>query len=191
MSSSTISGESSAEAAESSRSDGESSPWASASAAAYRRCSAEIPSLPIRDSVHGGFADRHAFRCGLRVSDLGCTMRSMSRHHAIDYIEITVTDLADAKRFYGEAFGWEFNDYGPGYAGICGAEAEVGGLRQDEETKAGGPFVLLYSEELDKSAEAVRSAGGQVVNGPYEFPGGRRFHFTDPSGNELGVWGKA
>ncbi|MFD8492428.1 VOC family protein [Amycolatopsis sp. NPDC059657] len=115
----------------------------------------------------------------------------MSRHHAIDYIEITVTDLADAKRFYGEAFGWEFNDYGPGYAGIRGAEGEVGGLRQDEETKAGGPFVLLYSDELDKSAEAVRSAGGQVVNGPYEFPGGRRFHFTDPSGNELGVWAEA
>ncbi|WP_370945858.1 VOC family protein [Amycolatopsis sp. cg5] len=115
----------------------------------------------------------------------------MSRHHAIDYIEITVTDLDAAKRFYTEAFGWEFNDYGPAYAGIRGADGEVGGLRQDEKTTAGGPFVLLYSDELDKSAAAVRSAGGQVVNGPYEFPGGRRFHFTDPSGNELGVWAQA
>ncbi|TQC44463.1 VOC family protein, partial [Rhodococcus sp. WS4] len=52
----------------------------------------------------------------------------------------------------------------------------------------GGPFVLLYSDDLDASADAVRAAGGSVVNGPYDFPGGRRFHFTDPSGNELGVW---
>lgn len=115
----------------------------------------------------------------------------MSQHHAIDYVEITVTDLGEAKRFYSEAFGWEFNEYGPEYAGIRGAQGEVGGLRQDVEVRSGGPFVLLFSDELDKSAEAVRRAGGQVVNGPYEFPGGRRFHFTDPSGNELGVWAKA
>jgi predicted enzyme related to lactoylglutathione lyase len=57
--------------------------------------------------------------------------------------------------------------------------------------RAGGPFVLLYSTDLNRSVEAVKNAGGQVVNGPYEFPGGRRFHFTDPSGNELGVWAEA
>ncbi|SCE93807.1 hypothetical protein GA0070607_3430 [Micromonospora coriariae] len=125
------------------------------------------------------------------------TMRSMSessphRHHAIDYIEFTVTDLDQAKRFYAEAFGWQFNDYGPGYAGIRSphgdAAAEVGGLRADQEVRAGGPLVLLYSADLDRSAQVVKDAGGQVVNGPYDFPGGRRFHFTDPSGNELGVW---
>ena len=65
----------------------------------------------------------------------------------------------------------------------------MGGLRLDSEVRTGGgPLVLLYSADLDASAEAVRRAGGQVVSGPYEFPGGRRFHFTDPSGNELGVW---
>jgi len=117
------------------------------------------------------------------------------RHHAIDYVELTVTDLERAKRFYSEAFGWRFNDYGPDYAGIASPEGEsapeVGGLRRDEQVRAGGPFVLLYSTDLDQSVQAVRSAGGQVVNGPYEFPGGRRFHFTDPSGNELGVWAEA
>jgi uncharacterized protein len=104
-----------------------------------------------------------------------------------------VTDLDQAKRFYTEAFGWRFNDYGPAYAGIRSpnGESEVGGLRQDAEVRAGGPLVLLYSNDLDKSVEEVKSAGGQVVNGPYEFPGGRRFHFTDPSGNELGVWAQA
>jgi predicted enzyme related to lactoylglutathione lyase len=117
------------------------------------------------------------------------------QHHAIDYVELTVTDLDQTKRFYTEAFGWRFNDYGPEYAGIQspqGASApEVGGLRAGPAVPAGGPLVLLYSTDLDRSVEAVKSAGGQVVNGPYEFPGGRRFHFTDPSGNELGVWAEA
>jgi predicted enzyme related to lactoylglutathione lyase len=117
------------------------------------------------------------------------------RHHAIDYIELTVTDLDQAKRFYAEAFGWRFNDYGPDYAGIQSPQGEsapeVGGLRKDQQVRAGGPFVLLYSTDLDQSLTAVTNAGGQVVNGPYGFPGGRRFHFTDPSGNELGVWAEA
>ncbi|MEU1247193.1 VOC family protein [Micromonospora arida] len=117
---------------------------------------------------------------------------SPHRHHAIDYVELTVTDLAVAKRFYADAFGWQFNDYGPEYAGIRSphgdAAPEVGGLRLDGEVRAGGPLVLLYSTDLDRSVQAVKEAGGQVVNGPYEFPGGRRFHFTDPSGNELGAW---
>ncbi|MEV2275401.1 VOC family protein [Nocardiopsis sp. NPDC049922] len=123
-------------------------------------------------------------------------MRNMSnRHHDIDYVELTVTDLDQAKRFYTEAFGWSFNDYGPEYSGIqspAGGDApEIGGLALGERPSPGGPFVLLYSEDLDASAEAVRKAGGEVVNGPYGFPGGRRFHFTDPSGNELGVWSAA
>jgi predicted enzyme related to lactoylglutathione lyase len=106
------------------------------------------------------------------------------RHHAIDYVELTVTDLEQAKRFYTEAFGWRFSDYGPEYAGIQSPQGEsapeVGGLRTGQEVRAGGPFVLLYSTDLNRSVEAVKNAGGQVVNGPYEFPGGRRFHFTGP-----------
>jgi predicted enzyme related to lactoylglutathione lyase len=119
-------------------------------------------------------------------------MPETHRHHAFDYIELTVTDLEQAKQFYAAAFGWMFNDYGPGYAGIqslaAGDAPEVGGLRVDEETRSGGPLVLLYSADLDQTVAAVIDAGGTVVSGPYEFPGGRRFHFTDPSGNELGVW---
>ncbi|WP_150239463.1 VOC family protein [Nocardiopsis quinghaiensis] len=117
------------------------------------------------------------------------------RHHAIDYLELTVTDLDRARRFYSDAFGWSFNDYGPQYTGIRnprGADApEVGGLALGEQVRPGGPFVLLYSTDLDRSAEAVAAAGGRVVEGPYTFPGGRRFHFTDPSGNELGVWAES
>lgn len=126
------------------------------------------------------------------MQNAGMADSEQHRHHAIDYIELTVTDLAAAKRFYTDAFGWQFNDYGPAYAGIRSsadnAAPEVGGLRQDDTVRAGGPLVLLFSADLDKSVTAVQEAGGAVVNGPYEFPGGRRFHFTDPSGNELGVW---
>lgn len=117
------------------------------------------------------------------------------RHHAIDYVELTVTDLDRAKRFYVEAFDWRFNDYGPEYAGIQSSHGasspEVGGLRLDPRARTGGPLVLLYSTDLDRSLESVRNAGGEVVAEPFGFPGGRRFHFTDPSGNELGVWAEA
>jgi len=112
-------------------------------------------------------------------------------HHAIDYVEITVPDVAAAKAFYGSAFGWRFTDYGPGYAGIQGATREQGGLTQGEPKGPGGPLVVLYSENLDETLAAVTSAGGTVSAAPFEFPGGRRFHFTDPGGNELGVWSAA
>lgn len=113
---------------------------------------------------------------------------TMHTHHAIDYIELRVTDLAEAKRFYTAAFGWSFNDYGPGYAGIQGPQREVGGLMQTEEVTPGGPLIVLYSDALDASVTAVERAGGRIVDAPFEFPGGRRFHFSDPSGNVLGVW---
>ena len=112
-------------------------------------------------------------------------------HHTIDYIEIAVTNVAEAKRFYGAAFGWTFNDYGPGYAGIQGPGREVGGLREDEHVRAGGPLVVLYSRTLDDTLTKVRQAGGRMVKEPFTFPGGRRFHFSDPSGNELAVWSEA
>lgn len=112
----------------------------------------------------------------------------MSTHHTIDYIELTVRDLASAKRFYATAFGWQFNDYGPEYAGIKGSGGEVGGLHQTNDERTAGPLVILYSKDLEQSVAAVQSAGGKIVREPYAFPGGRRFHFADPSGNELGVW---
>ena len=115
------------------------------------------------------------------------------RHHALDYVELNVTDLAATRRFYEAAFGWQFNDYGPAYAGIRApdGEGEVGGLNATAEPRRGGPLVLLWSDDLDATVAAVREAGGEVLEGPYEFPGGRRFHFADPSGNELGVWAQA
>jgi predicted enzyme related to lactoylglutathione lyase len=116
------------------------------------------------------------------------------QHHTIDYVELVVTDLAAAIEFYRTAFGWAFVDYGPDYAGIAsgrGDGSEVGGLlRSDEARAVGGPLVLLYSDDLDASMQTIRSAGGTILQEPYAFPGGRRLHFADPAGNELGVWSR-
>ena len=115
----------------------------------------------------------------------------MHHHHTIDYIEFTVRDMQAAQSFYGTAFGWRFTDYGPDYAGIQrhDGDGEVGGLRRDDEVTPGGALVVLFSEDLEASVRAVQAAGGKIVVEPFAFPGGRRFHFQDPSGNELAVWG--
>ncbi len=114
----------------------------------------------------------------------------MSRHHTIDYIELGVTDLERTRAFYEQTFGWEFVDYGLDYAGIRapGGDGEVGGLNPARPPATGGVLVLLYSDDLDATLAGVPEAGGSVLVEPYTFPGGRRFHFADPSGNELGVW---
>lgn len=119
-------------------------------------------------------------------------MTTSPLHHALDYVELVVTDLDISKRFFTDAFGWSFNDYGPGYAGIVspsGDGSEVGGLLlADMPRPVGGPLVLLYSDDLDATAGSIVAAGGTILQQPYEFPGGRRLHFADPTGNELGVW---
>ncbi|NBD95166.1 MAG: VOC family protein [Gammaproteobacteria bacterium] len=112
-------------------------------------------------------------------------------HHAIDYIEIPVTDLDAAKRFYGAAFGWAFNDYGDQYVGIRrpGDDGlESGGFRPVDHVLPGGVLLVLYSADLAASLEAVRLAGGEITAEPFGFPGGRRFQFRDPDGHELAVW---
>ena len=113
---------------------------------------------------------------------------SAHAHHAIDYLEFSVTDLDAAKQFYSAAFGWRFTDYGPGYCGIQGDGREVGGFALASTVTRGGPLVILFSNDLEASLDAVRAAGGRVVKEPFTFPGGRRFEFLDPSGNALAVW---
>lgn len=111
-------------------------------------------------------------------------------HHAISYIEFGVTDPPATRAFYEEAFGWQFNDYGPMYSGIQAADgaSEVGGLNPNAEPSNTGSLVLIFSTDLDATLAAVEAAGGIIVEAPYGFPGGRRFEFMDPSGNRLGVY---
>ncbi len=115
----------------------------------------------------------------------------MHTHHDIDYIEFSVLDMAATKRFYSAAFGWTFTNYGPDYAGIQGPGREPGGLRRVDEVTRGGPLVVLFSQDLESTLASVKAAGGRIVKDVFSFPGGRRFHFEDPSGNELAVWSDA
>lgn len=113
-------------------------------------------------------------------------------HHGIDYVELSVTDMSEAKGFYSKAFEWTFNDYGPDYAGIKkSGGGEVGGLCRADSVQAGGPLIILYSDDLENTLEQVKAAGGRIAKEPFSFPGGRRFQFLDPSGNELAVWTEA
>lgn len=116
------------------------------------------------------------------------TSKSTHVHHGIDYIEFTVTDMKKAQAFYSSAFGWKFNDYGPGYAGIQREHGEAGGFRLDKQVTKGGPLVVLYSKDLDATFAKVKASGAKIDKAPFEFPGGRRFEFEDPSGNALAVW---
>lgn len=111
-------------------------------------------------------------------------------HHAINYIEFLVTDMEKAKKFFSSAFGWQFNEYGPEYAGIkqFDGEGECGGLCLADKVVPGGPLVILFSNNLEQSYESVKLAGGTITTETFSFPGGRRFHFADPSGNILAVW---
>ena len=105
----------------------------------------------------------------------------------MDYIEFPANDIAATKKFYSEVFGWEFTDYGPDYTSFSDGRL-AGGFSAAMEVQAGGPLVVLYSTNLPDIQARVGEAGGQIVRDAFEFPGGHRFHFTDPSGNELAVW---
>jgi predicted enzyme related to lactoylglutathione lyase len=114
-------------------------------------------------------------------------MSNTEHDRRIDYIEFSVKSVPEAKRFYGSAFGWSFEDYGPDYASFADGRLS-GGFQTAAQVQRGGPLVVIYAADLESMERRVREAGGSVVKPIFSFPGGRRFHFTDPSGNELAVW---
>jgi uncharacterized protein len=111
----------------------------------------------------------------------------MERYRRIDYIELPATDIAATKRFYSDAFGWKFTDYGPDYTSFEDGRL-AGGFTKDGTVAKGGPLVVIYADKLEAVEAKVRQAGATIVKPIFSFPGGRRFHFSDPSGNELAVW---
>lgn len=108
----------------------------------------------------------------------------------INYVEMPSKDIAATKQFFSAAFGWSFVDYGPDYIAIENAGIDGGFYKSDLHTNAdnGSVLVVLYSAALEETLEKVKSCGGQIKKEIYDFPGGRRFHFTDPNGNEYAVW---
>ncbi|WLS02552.1 VOC family protein [Shinella oryzae] len=115
-------------------------------------------------------------------------MSSRGADRKIDYIEFNVADIARSKAFYGSAFGWTFTDYGPQYCEFQDGRL-TGGFTTTAPVRAqGGPLIILFADELEEILARVEAAGGTVVQPIFDFPGGRRFHFTDPDGYELAVW---
>lgn len=115
-------------------------------------------------------------------------------NNSINYIELPMTDNNATKKFYGDVFGWTFTDWGPDYISFEGANID-GGFESATvdgavQPRAPGVLVVLYAENLEDKFAAVKTAGGIIAKEIFSFPGGRRFHFKDPNGNELAVWTK-
>ncbi len=115
-------------------------------------------------------------------------MDTQSNEGRADYIEFPATDIAQTKAFYTGLFNWKFTDYGPDYTSFEDGRI-AGGFYRKEAVTAGGPLVVIYTADLENMQTKVQAAGGAIVKPIFSFPGGRRFHFADPSGNELAVWG--
>ena len=105
----------------------------------------------------------------------------------IDYIEIAATDIEATKRFYQSVFGWKFTDYGPDYTSFEDGRI-TGGFYKADSARPGSVLVVMFAVDLEAMEKKVRDARAKIVKPIFSFPGGRRFHFADPSGNELAVW---
>ena len=114
----------------------------------------------------------------------------MNEHGKLNYVEFPCRDIAKTKAFFERAFGWSFVDYGPEYTSFSNQGLDGGFFKSDQcaATKAGSALLVFYSARLEETLTNVQSAGGAVVQPIFAFPGGRRFHFTEPSGNEFAVW---
>ena len=104
----------------------------------------------------------------------------------INFVELPARDLASAKMFYQDVFGWSLTDFGPTYACTLTGKVDLG-LQGDMDDAPAAPLAVIVVVDLEAAQAAVESAGGRVVKAIFSFPGGRRFHFTDPNGMELAV----
>ena len=108
----------------------------------------------------------------------------------INYIELPARDIEGSKRFFSDAFDWRFIEYGPDYAAFEDAGIDGGFFSSDltARTDSGSALVVMYSHDLEATQARVEDAGGTILKAIFSFPGGRRFHFSDPSDNEYAVW---
>ena len=105
----------------------------------------------------------------------------------INYVEFKAKNLDQIKAFYTAAFDWTFTDYGPTYTAFSNSGLD-GGFEKTDSNIVNGALVVLYHKNLDEVKNSIIVAGGTLTEDIFSFPGGRRFHFADPSGNELAVW---
>jgi len=114
----------------------------------------------------------------------------MNQHEKINYIEFPAKDIALTKSFFSSVFSWVFEDYGPDYVAFSNAGIDGGFFTSDQvvSTQQGSALVVFYSEHLEQTQSKIEQAGGSILQEIFSFPGGRRFHFADPNGNEYAVW---
>ncbi len=114
----------------------------------------------------------------------------LPKHEKIDYLEYAARDLTATKTFFEQAFGWAFTDYGPEYTAFDN-QGVTGGFYKaalSSNSAQGAALTVFYSDDLEATQAKVERCGGKIVQAIFDFPGGRRFHFTEPSGNEFAVW---
>ena len=131
--------------------------------------------------------ERDPLQLNVTFTGKEATVANQNKNNRIDYIEFPATDIAATKTFYSAAFGWKFTDYGPDYVSFEDGRTS-GGFTKVKSAGGNGVLIVLYASDLKKTESAVVKHGGTMTKPPFEFPGGRRFHFTDPNGNELAVW---
>ena len=114
----------------------------------------------------------------------------MTQHEKINYVEFGASKFGETKTFFCKVFDWSFVDYGPDYAAFSGAGLDGGFYRSEHasSTKNGSSLIVFFSNNLEQTESKIKSAGGEIIQPIFDFPGGRRFHFSDPNGNEFAVW---
>ena len=115
---------------------------------------------------------------------------NMHNHEKIDYVEFPATNMSATKKFFESVFSWEFEDYGPEYTAFVNQGLDGGFYKSELNVSAerGSALIVFYSNNLEGTLQKVVDSGGTIVKSIFSFPGGRRFHFTDPSVNEFAVW---
>jgi predicted enzyme related to lactoylglutathione lyase len=117
----------------------------------------------------------------------------MNAHEKINYVEFPCKDIEATKAFFSKTFGWSFVDYGPEYTAFADQGLDGGFFKSDlaASTQKGSALIVFYSKDLEQTQVKIEQANGTIIKPVFSFPGGRRFHFADPSGNEYAVWSDA
>jgi predicted enzyme related to lactoylglutathione lyase len=105
----------------------------------------------------------------------------------LDYVELPATDVPATRAFYERAFGWTMTEFAPTYAATTSGDTDIG-LDGDPADRPAAPLPVIRVSDIDSAQREVESAGGTILKPIFAFPGGRRFHFRDPSGNEVAAW---
>ena len=114
----------------------------------------------------------------------------MNMHEKINYVEFPAKNIQTTKEFFTTVFGWSFVDYGPEYTAFSNEGIDRGFYKSDLNVSInnGSALIVFYSNDLEQTQFKIEKAKGSIIKPIFSFPGGRRFHFTDPNGNEYAVW---